>query len=201
MINFFKAAQKLKVFLNKFTHPVFIFIILFCHAIFAQGKVESPIVAERLQLKNIEQLFKDAKFQEMLKACETSLVQYKQSLSFHYTCGLGYLYSETRSIGERNKNLGKAIRLFEESEYAFALNPRARTNHLNLLYHLGLAWQLSGNREMAIYTYKRLLVLDDRKLEAIYNLAVCFEQSGNTIEANRSFSRYLKIKIEGEEEF
>lgn len=177
------------------------FSFIYPTSLFSQKVIESPLVQERLYLQALEKHFIENEFSKMVQKCLPALKKYKNSMAFHYVCGLGFLYLPSKNIAQRNQNMQKSISLLKEADHFYSLNPRVREKYINLLFHLGLAWQLAGNREMAIYNYRRLLVYNDRKTEALYNLAVCYEETGKIIDANLAYRRYLKVEEEGEEEF
>ncbi len=104
----------------------------------------------------------------------------------HYGLGKVYLY-----YGD---NMDSAIK---ELKLAIVLDDRLAKAH----FYLGMAYYLNRNYAYAVSSYRRSYELDDRYLEALYNIGAIYDYMGHPSKSLLYYKKYLDEKQREEEYF
>ncbi len=144
-------------------------------------------------------------------ACETDAQnqEWKQSLQTAIANKRQYQFSQLESLVQRYPNdygyrheLG--LLLYEEERFDdclqhFQLAQRNAKVRLDAILFLGRAYRRKGFHDMAIEQFSilksEIQVMDDRKKEAIYELACCHESMGNKEKAFEEFKAVYSADI------
>lgn len=181
---------------NKCIFPIllilagFIFTSISTSAITAAGH---PVAEEKSILSEINRNFLKQDYKTAWQIYEKNYQRYPYSVNFDYLGGRLLLFLPADSTARRNRNYTRAVKLLANAIKYLDRNPRDKRRYRLSLFYTGMAHYKLGNVRMAISYMQKVIEQDDRFAEAWYNMAVFYEKTGNTVEANRAYYKYREV--------
>ena len=130
------------------------------------------------QLQRLINLFKEGKFQKVLK--DATQLSQKFNTSF-------VLYN---ILGAANKELGKLDTAIQAFEKALTIKP----DYVEAINNMGIAFKEQGKLEEAIKEYEKVFTIEANCFEAHNNIGNALKEQGNLEKALESYEMAIMIK-------
>jgi len=169
------------------------------------GAAVNPVQVEKDLVEQIESATSDGRYKKAVTLYRANQKKYKSSIRFRYVSARALLYFPAENEIIKRKNYKEALRLLKRAENDlqsnFRRNVKVRRLFIKILLYSSLAHEFLGNDQMTSAYLLKVTDVDDKNLEAWYNLGNYYERKKNFIKANRAFSRYLKILNKEDDDF